>query len=142
MSTLSIQDIFSNLEGYQSRFVAILEHPAQYYQVVEGAKIQFDAMSEQKIYLGDLLQLWFAKSAWIENDAQAASANKLQLVQQTQRSSQDHRLYFFAFLSDRLKPHSMALAWSEREQAVVTVNLQQTWLYYLSFIALTRPKHS
>ncbi|WP_324645581.1 hypothetical protein [Acinetobacter sp. MD2] len=139
MSTLKIQDIFSHFEWYQSYYLTIIQNPSQYYQPVEAAEIHFGFLSEQKLYLGDLLQLWFGHK-WIEGFAAVQNKNVAQSVQYLQSEQQTESFYLFSIFSDRLQDQSTAFAWSTREQKIVTVNISQTLDYYLGFIGLARPK--
>lgn len=141
MPTLNIQHIFSNFSWYQTHYLSIIKDPSQYYQTVETAQIYFGFVSEQKLYLGDLLQLWFAHK-WIDGDVGLLSLEGKNLWQPVQRIQSGNELYLFSISSNGLQKHSTALAWSTHEQAIVTVTLTQTLAYYLSFIALERPKHS
>ena len=55
MPILRIQDIFANFQFYKENYLSILKNPQSYYQPVTDACIHFAILSEQKVYLGDLL---------------------------------------------------------------------------------------
>ncbi|WP_236765705.1 hypothetical protein [Acinetobacter junii] len=66
MTTLRIESIFSNFSFYKQNYLNIINDPSQYYQVVESANIHFASFSDERLYLGDLLQLWLSDK-WTEH---------------------------------------------------------------------------
>lgn len=141
MPTLNIQQIFAHLDWYRTNYLSIIKDPSQYYQTIETARIHFGFLSEQKLYLGDLLQLWFGYK-WVDGRINVSDQNSQNFWQPVQQLQEENTLYFFSIYSDRLQCKPTALAWSAREQTVVTVTLDHTFSYYLNFIALDRPKHT
>ena len=70
MNTLSIPQIFSQLAYYQENYLQIIADPAQYYIPVKDAHITLWPLAQKSLYLGDLLQLWFAEKWLVETERQ------------------------------------------------------------------------
>ncbi|MFT4022136.1 MAG: hypothetical protein QM666_11545, partial [Acinetobacter sp.] len=117
----------------------ILQNPEQYYQCVDMAEIHFSLLSHQVIYLGDLLQLWFGYQ-WTEGVHQQSATQHAKLLQPVQQNF-DAALYLFSIAGKSLTSGPTAQAWSVKDQKVVTLQLNDSFPYYLNFIALQRPYH-
>ena len=66
MNTLTISQIFENFSFYQENYLSILQDSEQYFIQVEQAYLDVWPFTEKKLYLGDLLQLWFSEK-WLIN---------------------------------------------------------------------------
>ncbi|MEC8057291.1 MAG: hypothetical protein VX136_09290 [Pseudomonadota bacterium] len=138
MPILHIQDIFSQFKFYQAQYLDIVRDPALYYQPVEDAHIPFSIVSEEKIYLGDLLQLWFGDK-WTEH--QVKVLNDVNHGLWTQLSECWYNsLFLFAIERKGLFAKTSALAWSTEEQQIKEITLDQTLPYYCHYLSLERPK--
>ena len=72
MNTLTIPQIFSQLSFYQDHYLDIIQDSAQYFTPVAGAEIRLWPLATKQLYLGDLLQLWFAEKWLVEKNANLA----------------------------------------------------------------------
>lgn len=140
MSSLHIEQIFSQFHNYQQQYQEILNDPEQYYQTVENAHIHFALLSDEKIYLGDLLQLWFV-GEWTDH---SIPQGQQQIVESQMHASipalQKQDLFLFAIENHGLYANPVGLAWSVQERCIKQIQLIETLPYYCQYISLTRPK--
>ncbi|MHA3048724.1 hypothetical protein [Acinetobacter sp. ANC 4641] len=141
MPFLRIQDIFANFQFYKENYLSILKNPQSYYQAVADAGIHFAILSEQKVYLGDLLQLWFGDK-WTEHQAKQLQQGESNYWQPVQQDSASSDIFVFAIQGQGIGKHAKALAWSQHDAQIREIYLDRVLPYYFNFIALERPKHS
>ena len=55
---------------YQDHYLDIIQDSAQYFTPVAGAEIRLWPLATKQLYLGDLLQLWFAEKWLVEQERQ------------------------------------------------------------------------
>ncbi|QOW45408.1 MULTISPECIES: hypothetical protein [Acinetobacter] len=138
MNTLSISDIFSNLSFYQENYLSILQNSEHYYTEVEHAYFEVWPFGEKKLFLGDLLQLWFSEK-WLINAkcrllTDASTQNTQQSIQR------EHDLYLFQLVGSTFSGANHAKVWSISEQKVVHIALDRVFKYYCFFESIERPK--
>ena len=124
MHLLKLDYVIQNLCNYQSHLDEILKDPQLYYQRVEGAEICFSCISQQKIYLGDLLQLWQQK-VWQKCLSQQFPHQKCE------------NAYIFAITCNTLKKRIVISAYVNQEHVIFNIN--NALDFYLAFIRLNRP---
>ena len=136
MNTLTISQIFSHLDDYQQSYLAILADAAQYYTPVEGAYIDVWPFARRDLYLGDLLQLWFAEK-WRQSPQPAFG---FELFYNTAFAEQDlEPRFIYAITGNSLTFAQDAQAWrqsSSNHEDLTLVNLSK---YLLEYQNLTRP---
>ena len=138
MPILHIQEIFSQFQFYQAQYLDIIKNPELYYQPVLNAHIHFSIVSEEKIYLGDLLQLWLGDK-WTEHQVKILShADQPLWVHLTE--CWHNSLFLFALERKGLFSKTSALAWSTEEQQIKQISLDQALPYYCHYLSLERPK--
>lgn len=141
MHTLTIQSIFDNLGWYQKNYIQILQTPEQYYQSVEYASIKFSIVSDQKLYLGDLLQLWFGHK-WTSSFVKNLQSLDHDFWYKNQTIA-DEDFYIYSLKYDQKINQVIATAWLEdlKKESCIQLNID-CLPFYLSFIALERPTHA
>ena len=100
MNTLTISQIFENFLFYQENYLSILQDSEQYFIQVEQAYLDVWPFTEKKLYLGDLLQLWFSEK-WLINtpcrllnsSSQVSSSSDTQATQKPVQRTQDFYLF-------------------------------------------------
>ena len=86
MNTLTIPQIFSQLSFYQDHYLEIIQDSAQYFTLVAGAEIRLWPLATKQLYLGDLLQLWFAEKWLVEKERQFSFEIFLNMPEARKRS--------------------------------------------------------
>lgn len=127
MHKLTIQYVFSNFQFYQQNYQHIMTSADDYYQPVESALLDFSVISQEQIYLGDLLQLWFNQN-W----------QSFELFVENKQLNLNGISYIFA-IKKRLH-QSIAYVWSPLNQQVLSIEISNDLALYLPFIQLVRPK--
>ncbi|WP_151714284.1 hypothetical protein [Acinetobacter bereziniae] len=147
MTTLTISQIFEKFSFYQENYLSILQNPEQYHIEVEQAYLDVWPFSEKKLYLGDLLQLWFSEK-WLINSTCRLLLNSSTLdssdltAQPTQKQIQRTQdLYLFQLSGSTLSGSNHAQVWSVSEQKVLYVSLNSIFKYYCYFESIERPKN-
>jgi hypothetical protein len=137
MPILHIQDIFLNLNFIKLNIWILCVIPLC---IISRLKMLtfISIVSEEKIYLGDLLQLWFGDK-WTEH--QVKVLNDVNHGLWTQLSECWYNsLFLFAIERKGLFAKTSALAWSTEEQQIKEITLDQTLPYYCHYLSLERPK--
>ena len=147
MTTLTISQIFEKFSFYQENYLSILQNPEQYHIEVEQAYLDVWPFSEKKLYLGDLLQLWFSEK-WLINSTCRLLLNSSTLdssdltAEPTQKQIQRTQdLYLFQLSGSTLSGSNHAQVWSVSEQKVLYVSLNSIFKYYCYFESIERPKN-
>ncbi|MBJ9951712.1 MULTISPECIES: hypothetical protein [Acinetobacter] len=147
MTTLTISQIFEKFSFYQENYLSILQNPEQYHIEVEQAYLDVWPFSEKKLYLGDLLQLWFSEK-WLINSTCRLLLDSSRLdssnstIQSTQKQIQRTQdLYLFQLSGSTLSGSNHAQVWSVSEQKVLYVSLNSIFKYYCYFESIERPKN-
>ncbi|MGY0204185.1 hypothetical protein ACW7EJ_11835 [Acinetobacter soli] len=138
MPTLQIEQIFSDFAFYQKNYLDIIRDPQQYYQNVTDAHIHFTVFSQEKIYLGDLLQLWFGDK-WTEHQVKLLHDSADHLWERASESW-DNSLFLFSIERSGLFSPAYAYAWSTQDQQVKQIEIDHTFPYYCHYLTLSRPK--
>lgn len=138
MYTLTIAQIFSNLSFYQDHYLNILECPEQYYTQVEGAFIHVWPFKKQSLYLGDLLQLWFAEKWKVQPLLDFKIEEYLAAVDV--QYFQNSNVYVYAIQGNALNGANTSHVWSLKDQRSHIVNLNLTLKSYCEFVACQRPR--
>lgn len=140
MNTLSISDIFSNLSFYQDNYLAILKNPEHYYTDVEQAYFEVWPFGEKKLFLGDLLQLWFSEK-WLIN-AKCQILTDLTTPNTASSIQREHDLYLFQLTGSTFSGANYAKVWSVSEQKIIHIALDRVLKYYCFFESIERPRLS
>nr|WP_228128831.1 hypothetical protein [Acinetobacter junii] len=138
MTTLRIESIFSNFSFYKQNYLNIINDPSQYYQVVESANIHFASFSDERLYLGDLLQLWLSDK-WTEHQLKTLTKSHYLLPTQDGVNGQNS-LFLFAFKKHSLFKQAYAYAWNTLENKVQEIALNESFPFYCHYLTLSRPK--
>lgn len=129
MNTLYVSEIFKHFSFYQDHYLSIISDPLQYYTEVSDAYIQVWPFAKQNLYLGDLLQLWFAQK-WLI--APSSPSLLQQLTDEPQHKSSSD-LYLYQLQGNALTGENYSRAWSlsqHREHAVtIPAVLQHVCVY-------------
>ena len=134
MSTLSIPQIFSNLSFYQENYLQILENPDCYYTSVQDASIHVWPLVNEKLYLGDLLQLWFGNK-WVVNNHTDSILDLLEEQPTLVEQYYLHRVEGNLFSSSN---HSKA--WSQNNKQSVDICIESLFKFYCLFKSISRPE--
>ena len=136
MNTLSIPQIFTQLEYYQQHYLQILNDSTQYYVEVEGAYLDVWPLTKRNLYLGELLQLWFAEKWYVDS---APEFNfELFLNAETQHTQKQG--YIFAIQGNALTGTNQAQIWQPEIQQSTCCELTSLSKHLLEYKALTAPK--
>ena len=136
MQTLSISQVFSQFSFYQDSYLQILNDPSKYYVEVEDAYVHVWPFAKQKLYLGDLLQLWFS-AKWKVSCQAESLLDVLEEKSQTQTHS-----YLYQVTGHFFSSNHQTLAWSEQQSVTQPCEIEHALPYYLIFKALSRPENS
>jgi hypothetical protein len=147
MTTLTISQIFEKFSFYQENYLSIIHNPEQYHIDVEQAYLDVWPFSEKKLYLGDLLQLWFSEKWLIDSTCRVllgsstfdSSSSTIQATQTQIQRARD--LYLFQLSGSTLSGSNHAQVWSVSEQKVLYVSLDSIFKYYCYFESIERPKN-
>lgn len=140
MNTLSISDIFSNFSFYQENYLSILQNPEHYYTEIEQAYFEVWPFGEKKLFLGDLLQLWFSEKWLINAKCQLLTDSNTKNTKTT--IQREHDLYLFQWVGSTFSGANHAKVWSISEQKVIHIALDRVFKYYCFFESIERPKFS
>lgn len=128
MNTLTIPQIFANLDFYKENYLSIISSPEQYHTPVEGAYTNAWPFGRQDLFLGDLLQLWFSEK-WLINEECCLRAEhpddgrKFPL-------KRENDLYLFQLAGSALSGSNRCKVWSISEEKVLSVELDSALKYY------------
>ena len=137
MNTLSIPQIFSQLTYYQENYLQIIADPAQYYIPVTDAHIKLWPLAQQSLYLGDLLQLWFAEKWLVETERQFSFEVFLNA---DYLKEQSRKLYIYAISGNLLTVTNQSKAWQASTAQIQDVELANVSKHYFEFQGLSRPQ--
>ncbi len=137
MNTLSIPQIFSQLTYYQESYLQIIADPAQYYIPVTDAHIKLWPLAQQSLYLGDLLQLWFAEKWLVETERQFSFEVFLNADYLKEQSKE---LYIYAISGNLLTGTNQSKAWQASTAQIQDVELANVSKHYFEFQGLSRPQ--
>lgn len=137
MQTLSISQIFSQFSYYQDNYLSILNNPDLYYTAVSEAYIHVWPFQKQSLFLGDLLQLWFAEK-WVVEPIHQFQFEVFLNEQTSEIIAKDH--YVYAITGHFFTGENHSKAWNSSTETKVNVCLNSGFKNYCEFKALTRPK--
>ncbi|UBX53271.1 hypothetical protein LDO52_04785 [Acinetobacter pseudolwoffii] len=137
MNTLSIPQIFSQLTYYQENYLQIIADPAQYYIPVTDAHIKLWPLAQQSLYLGDLLQLWFAEKWLVETERQFSFE---EFLNADYLKEQSRELYIYAISGNLLTGTNQSKAWQASTAQIQDVELANVSKHYFEFQGLSRPQ--
>lgn len=137
MNTLSIPQILSQLTYYQENYLQIIADPAQYYIPVTDAHIKLWPLAQQSLYLGDLLQLWFAEKWLVETERQFSFEVFLNADYLKEQSKE---LYIYAISGNLLTGTNQSKAWQASTAQIQDVELANVSKHYFEFQGLSRPQ--
>ena len=132
MSALSISEIFANIHFYQEHYLSILSKPDQYYIEVPEAYIQVWPFGKQNLYLGDLLQLWFAEK-WLIHSTQTTFVHNL-IADQSQERVAD--LYLYQLHGNALTGKNQSIAWSVETHTPQVIQVQGVLQHFCEYKTL------
>ncbi len=135
MSKLYISDIFSNLEYYKQQYLSIISDSNLYFTEVENAHFKLDFFKDRKIFLGDLLQLWFSEK-WL---FQRHFNFKNFQFPWAKQSNSEQDLYLFEVKGNIFTGNNICKAWCASEKKVIDTTLDAVFPYFCYLKALTRP---
>ena len=128
MTTLTISQIFEKFSFYQENYLSILQNPEQYHIEVEQAYLDVWPFSEKKLYLGDLLQLWFSEKWLINVPCHLRFEHKDDGRRVPLKRKQD--LYLYQLAGNALSGSNCSKVWSISEQRELRVELDSALKYY------------
>lgn len=127
MSKLTIKQIFSHFQFYQDNYQRIITSAELYYQPVESAVLHFSLVSQEQLYLGDVLQLWLNQT-WLSHA----------LFLEDKRLCLKGQSYIFAVTQGQSQ--TIASVWSPSNQQILSVHVDDVLSLYLPLIRLKRPQ--
>ena len=137
MHTLTIAQIFSNLPAYKDQYLNILHSTELYYTEVEGAFIHVWPFKKQALYLGDLLQLWFAEK-WTVTLEQRYILEQYLAAQDVIKAS-NNTAYIYAIRANSFTGQNQTQIWSTHLSQSQSVITEDTLKYSCEFLACDRP---
>jgi hypothetical protein len=140
MNTLSIPEIFANLDFYQENYLSILSNIDQYQTPVAGAYLNVWPFAHQELYLGDLLQLWFSQKWLINQKCHLRAEHKDDGHQFPLQREQD--LYLYQLTGSALAGSNHAWVWSVSEAKALPVRLDSAFRYLCEYKGTSKPKIS
>lgn len=105
----------------------------EYYKIVQGAQFSFSCISNQRLYLGDLLQLW-KNPIWNHLFLES-------LDHQNKNILQNSSFYIYSTKFNSKTFITQINIWLADKKITHTVYIKDILPLYLSFIRLERPKH-
>lgn len=137
MNTLSIPQIFSQLAYYQDNYLDIIQDPTQYFTPVAEAEIRLWPLATKQLYLGDLLQLWFAEKWLVEKERQFSFEVFLNAPETQQKD-----LYIYAISGNLLTGSNQSKVWQTSVEQIQTLSVANVSRHYFEFQGLSRPRLS
>ena len=135
MNTLTIPQIFSQLSFYQDHYLEIIQDSAQYYTPVADAKIDLWPFAAKQLYLGDLLQLWFAEKWLVEKERQFSFEVFLNMPE-----IRPKELIIYAISGNLLTGTNQSKVWQVSSAQTQKLSVANVSKHYFEYCALTRPK--
>ncbi|MFC6053749.1 hypothetical protein A6M14_00050 [Acinetobacter sp. Ac_877] len=136
MNTLTIPQIFANFSFYKENYLSIIKNADQYYVPVEGAEVQVWPLASHQLFLGDLLQLWFADK-WTVDVNKSELINTILRDKTLNQSEQD--LFVYELNGSSVTEQDTSKAWSLRENKSVDISVGTIFQFYCVFKGLSRP---
>ena len=137
MYTLTIAQIFSQIEFYKENYLNILNTPESYFTKVEGAFVALFPFKKQNLFLGDLLQLWFAEK-WLVEQSYQFQFEVFLNEQSSEEKPKD--LFVYAITGNLITGENQSQAWNSSTRSKNKVFLNSSFRHYCEFKGLTRPK--
>lgn len=137
MNTLSISQIFSNISFYQTNYLSLIQDPIQYFTPVAGAEIKLWPLATQQLYLGDLLQLWFAEKWLVEQERQFSFELFLNAAD---LAPEQKDLYIYAICGNLVTGANQSQVWQASQQKNQNISLANVSKHYFEYRALSQPK--
>lgn len=134
MNTLTIPQIFSNIAFFQANYLNIIADHQQYFVPVEGSIIDVWPFKKQQLFLGDLLQLWFAEK-WKHVDQSEFKFNLNQKL-----NAQSHDAYIYAIEGNLFTGSNSVNIFKVSDQCCYETETEQLRKFIFEFKALSRPK--
>ena len=131
MNTLSISDIFQNLDYYKTHYLSILSHPDQYFTPVENAYINVWPLGHIDLFLGDLLHLWFSEK-WLINDSCLRLGDHKDDGRKTP-FQRENDLYLYQLSGSALSGSNRSHVWSQSENKSIRTILNSPFRYYANY---------
>ena len=135
MNTLTIPQIFSQLSFYQDHYLEIIQDSTQYFTPVTGAEIRLWPLAAKQLYLGDLLQLWFAEKWLVEKERQFSFEVFLNVPE-----TQPKELFIYAISGNLLTGTNQSKVWQVSSAQTQKLSVANVSKHYFEYCALTRPK--
>ena len=128
MNTLTIPEIFSNFDYYQTHYLAIIADAEQYHTPVQYAYIDLWPVGRTDLYLGDLLQLWFSEK-WLINSPCLRLFNHPDDGRKIP-FQREQDLYLYQLAGSALSGSNRSQVWSRSEQQFIRVIVDSPLKYY------------
>ena len=135
MNTLTIPQIFSQLAYYQENYLDIIQDSTQYFTPVAEAEIRLWPLVAKQLYLGDLLQLWFAEKWLVEKESQFSFEVFLNAPETQQKD-----LYIYAISGNILTGSNQSKVWQASVGQSQTLSVANVSKHYFEYQALTQPQ--
>lgn len=135
MNTLTIPQIFSQLSFYQDHYLEIIQDSTQYFTPVTGAEIRLWPLAAKQLYLGDLLQLWFAEKWLVEKERQFSFEVFLNVPE-----TQPKELFIYAISGNLLTGTNQSKVWQASSAQTQKLSVANVSKHYFEYCALSRPK--
>ncbi|MFV5489932.1 hypothetical protein [Acinetobacter sp. ASP199] len=135
MNTLTIPLIFSQLSFYQENYLDIIQDSTQYFTPVTGAEIRLWPLAAKQLYLGDLLQLWFAEKWLVEKERQFSFELFLNAPETPPKD-----LFIYAISGNLLTGSNQSKVWQTSTAQAQELSLANVSKHYFEYQALTQPK--
>ena len=136
MNTLTIPQIFANFSFYKENYLSIINNADQYYVPVKGAEVQIWPLTAHQLFLGDLLQLWFA-GKWTVDNKRKLLINTILRDKTLDQTEQD--LFVYEIKGSSISGEDSSTAWSRSEDKAVDISVGSIFQFYCVFKGLSRP---
>ena len=136
MNTLTIPQIFSQLSFYQDHYLEIIQDSNQYFTPVTGAEIRLWPLAIKQLYLGDLLQLWFAEKWLVEKERQFSFEVFLNTPE-----IQPKDLFIYAISGNLITGTNQSKVWQASTEQTQKLSIANVSKHYFEYCGLTRPKN-
>ena len=135
MNTLTIPQIFAQLSFYQENYLDIIQDSTRYFTPVHGAEIRLWPLATKQLYLGDLLQLWFAEKWLVEKERQFSFEIFLNMPE-----AQKKDLYIYELAGNLLTGSNQSKVWQASAKETQVLSVANVSKHYFEYRALTQPK--
>ena len=136
MNTLTIPQIIANFAFYKENYLSIIKNADQYYVPVEGAEVQVWPLASHQLFLGDLLQLWFA-GKWTVDNKRNLLINTILTDKTLDQKEQD--LFIYEIKGSLVSGEDTSTSWSRSENKAVDISVGSIFQFYCIFKGLSRP---